>query len=46
MATAMSLGWVAMHRSEAPSTAWMRWCPPTAAHPVPGARLLHGIAGS
>ena len=46
MATAMSEGWVAMHRSLAPSTAWMRLNPSSAAQPEPGWRLLQGLATS
>ena len=40
MATAMSLGLVAMHCSLAPTTAWPRVKPPMAAQPDPGRRLL------
>ena len=43
MATAMSLGWVAMQASLTPTTAWWRLNPPMAAQPVPGWRLLHGM---
>ncbi|MNN63936.1 hypothetical protein D3C81_1793490 [compost metagenome] len=42
MATAMSLGWVAMHASLTPITACWRVTPPMAEQPLPGARLLHG----
>ena len=44
MATAMSLGLVAMHASLAPMIACGRVYPPTAEQPEPGSRLLHGIA--
>ncbi len=42
IATAMSLGWVAMQASLAPMTACWRLNPPIAAQPLPGSRLLHG----
>ena len=40
MATAMSLGWVAMHSSLTPTMAWLRLWPAMAEQPLPGARLL------
>ncbi|MNU09304.1 hypothetical protein D3C72_2557920 [compost metagenome] len=40
MATAMSLGWVAMQASLPPTTAWWRVKPPMAEQPLPGWRLL------
>ena len=46
MATAMSLGWVAMQCSEVPRMAWMRFTPEIAGQPVPGLRLLQGVAVS
>ncbi len=42
MATAMSLGCVAMQASLVPTMAWLRLKPPMAAQPLPGWRLLHG----
>ena len=42
IATAMSLGWVAMQLSLTPSTACARLKPPIAAQPLPALRLLHG----
>ncbi|MBB5046646.1 hypothetical protein HNR60_001394 [Rhodopseudomonas rhenobacensis] len=42
IATAMSLGWVAMQASLAPITASERATPPIAEQPLPGVRLLHG----
>jgi hypothetical protein len=38
----MSLGWVAMQASLAPTTACWRLNPPIAAQPLPGRRLLQG----
>jgi hypothetical protein len=38
----MSLGWVAMQASLAPTTACWRLKPPIAAQPLPGRRLLQG----
>ena len=46
MATAMSLGWVAMQASLEPITASCRVTPPIAAQPLPGWRLLQGCAVS
>ena len=46
IATAMSLGWVAMQASLPPITANWRLKPPMAAHPLPGRRLLQGCAVS
>ena len=43
MATAMSLGWVAMQASLTPTTACERLKPPIAEQPLPGWRLLHGM---
>ena len=43
MATAMSLGWVAMQASLPPMTASCRVTPPMAAQPLPGRRLLQGM---
>ena len=42
MATAMSLGWVAMHALLAPTIACWRLMPSSALQPLPGCRLLHG----
>jgi hypothetical protein len=42
----MSDGWVAMQASLAPKIAWMRLTPPIAGQPVPGSRLLQGVAVS
>ncbi len=42
IATAMSLGWVAMQASLMPTTACWRLNPPIAEQPLPGWRLLHG----
>ena len=42
IATAMSLGWVAMHASLTPTTACWRLKPPIAEQPLPGWRLLQG----
>src|SRR5437867_1601795 len=41
-ATHMSDGWVAMHFSLVPRTAWLRLYPSRAEQPEPGSRLLHG----
>src|SRR5215470_4278359 len=46
IATHISDGFVAMQCSLVPSTASMRFAPVIAAQPVPGSRLLHGIAAS
>jgi hypothetical protein len=46
IATAMSLGWVAMHCSLVPRIARLRLKPPRAEQPLPGARLLHGLVVS
>ena len=46
MATFMSDGLVAMQCSLVPRMARLRFAPLIAAQPVPGSRLLHGIAGS
>ena len=43
MATAMSLGFVAMQLSLAPITASWRVTPPMAEQPLPGSRLLQGM---
>jgi hypothetical protein len=43
IATAMSLGWVAMQASLAPTTACWRLMPPIAEQPLPGRRLLHAM---
>ena len=45
-ATHMSLGCVAMHWSLVPSTPQTRFCPLIAGHPLPGWRLLQGMAAS
>ena len=45
IATAMSLGCVAMQASLAPTTACWRLKPPIAAQPLPGWRLLQGMVG-
>jgi len=42
MATAMSLGCVAIQASDDPMTASERVMPPIAEHPLPGVRLLQG----
>ena len=42
----MSLGWVAMQASLTPTTACWRLNPPSAEQPLPGTRLLHGMAVS
>ncbi len=42
----MSDGWVAMQDGLVPRMAWMRFTPPIAPQPEPGARLLQGVAGS
>src|SRR3982751_3574003 len=44
IATAMSLGCVAMQASLAPTTACCRLTPPMAAQPLPGRRLLQAQA--
>src|ERR687895_642305 len=46
IATHISEGLVAMQCSLVPRIASMRLAPVIAAHPVPGSRLLHGIAVS
>jgi len=46
IATAMSLGCVAMQASLEPITASCRLMPPIAAQPLPGRRLLQGWLGS
>src|SRR3977135_49721 len=46
IATHMSEGLVAMHCSLVPRMASMRLLPVMAGQPVPGSRLLHGIAVS
>jgi len=46
MATFMSEGFVAMQCSLVPRMAWLRLKPRRAEQPVPGSRLLHGIAVS
>src|SRR5260370_42519558 len=46
IATHMSDGLVAMQCSLVPRTARVRLLPAIAGHPVPGSRLLHGIAVS
>src|SRR2546430_17716463 len=46
IATHMSDGLVAMQWSLVPRIASMRLAPVIAGHPVPGSRLLHGIAVS
>jgi hypothetical protein len=43
IATAMSLGCVAMHASLVPTMACCRVWPPIALQPLPGRRLLHGM---
>src|SRR5882757_7746136 len=45
-ATATSLAWVATHESLVPSRACIRLAPETAGQPLPGCRLLHGMATS
>src|SRR6201991_273713 len=45
-ATATSLAWVATHDSLVPSTACIRLAPEIAGQPLPGCRLLHGMATS
>ena len=45
-ATHMSDGWVAMQCSLVPRIAWMRLKPSMAEQPVPGSRLLQGVAVS
>ena len=42
----MSEGCVAMHASLAPRIACMRLRPSIAEQPLPGSRLLHGVATS
>ena len=44
--TAKSEGFVAMHLSDQPLTAWLWVSPPLAAQPVPGSRRLQGLQGS
>ena len=44
--TQKSEGWVAMHASLAPRIACMRLSPLTAEQPLPGSRLLQGVAVS
>src|SRR5882757_3944614 len=45
-ATATSLAWVATHESLVPSRACIRLAPETAGQPLPGCRLLQGMATS
>ena len=46
IATAMSEGLAAMQCSLVPRTASVRFAPPIAEQPVPGSRLLQGLAVS